>query len=254
VSDRPTLEAVTALSMFGFIVLLAAVSIGSYVRRAPATDGIRGSKMLGPRLRGWYFETLSPFEDLFVRYDVSPTTLSVAQLLGGALVGYCYARGLLLTAGWLLLATGSLDIIDGRVARRTNGGSARGAFLDSVVDRYADSMAFFGLAVYFRSSWVLWVTLFALVGSVMVSYTRARGEGLGVECHVGFMQRPERYVILGFGTIFGVLLTFATGGTPTAGPVPLLVLTLLVIAVLANLSALQRARHVWRALGERGDG
>ena len=58
------------------------------------------------------------------------------------------------------------------------------------------------------------------------------GEGLGVECHVGFMQRPERYVILGFGTIFGVLLTFATGGTPTAGPVPLLVLTLLVIAVL----------------------
>lgn len=253
-SDLPTLETVIALSMFGFIALLAAVSVGSYMRRMPTTEGIRGSAMLGPKLRGWYFETLSPFEDLFVRYHVSPTTLSFAQLAGSMLVAVCYASGLLLTAGWLLLATGSLDIIDGRVARRTDGGSARGAFLDSVIDRYADSLAFFGLAVHFRSSWILWVTLFALVGSVMVSYTRARAEGLGVECHVGFMQRPERYVILGFGTIFGVLLTFVMGGTPAAGPVPLLVLTLIVIAVLANLSALQRARHVWRALGDGSDG
>src|SRR6185369_14595597 len=104
-----------------------------------------------------------------------------------------YAGGLMFAGGWLLLFAGSLDIVDGRVARRTNRGSKRGAFLDSVVDRYADALAYLGLAYFYGGTWVEWIVLGALVGSFMVSYTRARAEGLGTTCLVGLLQRPERF-------------------------------------------------------------
>ena len=205
--------------------------------------------MLGSGIRGWYFENLQPFEVFCVRWAVPPAYLSYAQLASSLLAGYCYAVGLLFTAGWVLLFSGTLDIIDGRVARRTNSGSARGAFLDSVIDRYADSFGYLGLVIFFRDSWVLWWVLFALLGGLLVSYTRARAEGLGAECTVGLLQRAERYVILGFGTIFGSLLEHIGGRLLPGPPYVLIVLTIVVLAVLTNITALQRVAYVWRQLG-----
>ncbi len=239
-----------ALAILVFIAVVAIVSIGGYMRRPQASANGPGGTVLGPRIRSWYVETLSPFEELCVGWDIRPALLSFTQLASSVLVGACYARGMLFTGGWLLLFTGTLDVVDGRVARRTKRDSVRGAFLDSVIDRYADSFAYFGLAMFFRGSWVLWAILFALLGSLMTSYTRARAEGLGVQCRVGWLQRPERYVILGFGTIFGALFEHITGPWLSNQPYTLALLTLVVLAALVNLTALQRVVHVWRALGE----
>lgn len=251
--DYPTsiFDQALALAIFAFIAAIAVVSIGSYLRRPHDLAHVAGSTVLGPGIRGWYFENLLPFEELCIRWGIQPAFLSYAQLAGSMLVGYCYATGLLLTGGWLLLFTGTLDIVDGRVARRIDGGSARGAFLDSVIDRYADSFAYLGLAVFFRNSWVLWAVLFALLGGLMVSYARARAEGLGAQCRVGLLQRPERYVVLGFGTIFGSLFEHLTGPWLPGQHYTLVILTIVLLAGLVNFTALQRVAHVWQALGER---
>jgi len=241
------------LFAFAILVVIAAIaifSIGSYVRRPRGASAVHSSVILGPGIRGWYFENLLPFEELCVRWHIQPAFLSYAQLAGSMIVAYCYASGQLFTGGWLLLFTGTLDIIDGRVARRLDGGSARGAFLDSIIDRYADSCAYLGLAIFFRTSWVLWAVLLALIGSLMVSYARARAEALGAECRVGLLQRPERYVILGFGTIFGALFEHLAAPWIPGQRYSLVVLTILVLAVVVNITALQRARYAWRVLGE----
>lgn len=246
-----TFEQAFALALLALILATAIVSIRGYLRRPHDLTGAGGSIVLSPGIRGWYLENLQPFEELCVRWGVLPAHLSYAQLAGSVLVTLCYAAGLVFTAGWLLLWTGTLDIIDGRVARRTSGGSAQGAFLDSVVDRYADSLAYLGLVIFFRDSWVLWAVLFALLGGLIVSYVRARAEGLGAQCKVGLLQRPERYVILGFGSIFGSLIEHITGSWLSAPRYWLVILTILVLAVLSNLTAIQRAVYVWRTLGEQ---
>src|SRR3972149_3600412 len=103
------------------------------------------------------------------------------------------------SAGWILVTSGTLDVVDGAIARKGGAASRRGAFIDSVVDRYGECAGFAGLAL--RGDWAFWVVLATIFGSLMVSYTRARAEGLGVECRVGLMQRAERYVVLGGGSI-----------------------------------------------------
>lgn len=237
--------------MFACIGAVVVFSISAYMRRPHDLAQVHGSAILGRGIRGWYFENLVPFEEFCIRWQVDPAYLSYTQLLGSLLVAICYAEGMLTTAGWLLLFTGTLDIVDGRVARRTDGGSARGAFLDSVIDRYADALAYLGLAVFFRNSWVLWAVLFALIGGLIVSYARARGEALGAQCRVGLLQRPERYVILGFGTIFGSLLEHLTGPWLPGQHYSLVVFTIVFLAALVNFTAVQRVVYTWRALGEQ---
>lgn len=234
--------------LLALIALTAGTSLTLYFRRRLDTGEVTGSTVLGPGLRSWYFDKLEPFENWCVRRRVPPAALTYAQLVGTFAILSAYASGILFDAGWLLLGVGSLDIIDGRVARRTGTGSDRGAFLDSVVDRYADTLTFIGLAIYFRHSWVLWLVLFALLGASMVSYTRARAESLGVECKIGTFQRPERTVILGFGTLIGVLLDHMFGAWLFAQPHSLLVATLFVMAVFTNVDAVRRFLHVDRAL------
>jgi CDP-diacylglycerol--glycerol-3-phosphate 3-phosphatidyltransferase len=248
-----TFDAALALFVLASIFTTAVVSIRAHARRGQDVSNVGGSAVLGPLIRSWHFENLRPFEDWCVHHGVRPSTLTYAQLAGSLVVGAAYAGGLLLTAGWLLLSSSSLDVVDGRVARRTGTGSAQGAFLDSVVDRYADTFTYIGLSIYFRNTWVLWITLLALLGGSMVSYTRARAEALGVDCRVGLLQRPERTVILGFGSMFSALINHITG--PWAGvDNALLVLTLVAIAVLSNISAVHRAIYVRRALAEKSHG
>lgn len=225
------------------------VGMRAYLRRQPDTSSVRGSMLLGPTVRSWYFSNLLPFEDFFVRRGVSPAALSYAQLVISVVASAAYAAGLIYSAGFLVLLTGTLDILDGKVARRINGESRGGAFLDSVIDRYAEYIGFIGLIIFFRSGWEAWAVLLAMLGGMMVSYTRARAEGLGVACDVGFLQRPERFVLLGFGSIFSSLAVHGFG-------VPghhLLGLTVALLAILSNLTALQRVAYIIRQLdGPRG--
>ena len=104
------------------------------------------------------------------------------------------ARARSFSRGWLTILAGTLDILDGGVARRAGTAGPRGALVDSLVDRYAEFATFVGLGAFFRDGWMLLAVVLAAFGSLMVSYTRARAEGLGLEMSQGSVQRPERYV------------------------------------------------------------
>lgn len=235
-----------AFALLNLVLIFGAWGLGYYwfIEQRHDVSGVRGSKMLGSRLRGWYFSNLTPFEHAFVRYGVQASTLSISQLFMSVVVGACYAAGLIYTAGFLVLFMGTLDILDGKVARGSHGASPAGAFLDSVIDRYAEYLSYIGLIVFFDSGWQVWAVLLAILGGMMVSYTRARGEGLGVSCEIGMLQRPERFVLLGFGSIFSSILVHATGSEGHH----LLSLVVLVLAVLGNITAVQRIVYIHAAL------
>ena len=135
------------------------------------------------------------------------------------------------------MLAGVFDFFDGQVARAGRSETAFGALLDSTVDRYSEIFVWFGLAVYFiRDDSLLTSSaiFFALAGSLMVSYVRARVEGLGEECKVGFMQRPERVIAIGVGALVGEI--------GALGPVGITI-AVWAVAVLANVTALHRVLH-----------
>jgi CDP-diacylglycerol--glycerol-3-phosphate 3-phosphatidyltransferase len=152
--------------------------------------------------------------------------------MAAAIVG----SGALVVGGFAFLLASAFDALDGAVARATNSASPFGAFLDSVMDRYSESALFIGLLALFTSRQqfdMAVVSSVALVGSLLVSYARARAEGLGVDCEVGILQRPERVVLLGAGLIFADAL---------------LVPVIWLLAVVTNATVVQRIIHVWRRL------
>jgi CDP-diacylglycerol--glycerol-3-phosphate 3-phosphatidyltransferase len=172
------------------------------------------------------------------RLGFSPNGLTIVGSLLTASVGLLIAQGWFLAAGiclWLFSAT---DTLDGALARATNRVSVFGAFLDSVCDRYAEAAVFFGLVWWYRSTGnELGVALayLALVGSLMVSYARARAEGVGLQAaEVGWFQRPERIILLGVGLI---LEPFVPG---------VLLVVLALLAILTTVTVLQRVVHVAR--------
>ena len=232
-----------ALLNLGLILGAAFVGMRLYWRDHPDVSEVRGSRLLSSRVRAWYFSNLDPFEELLVRRRVRPIALTYLQVVGSILCAWAYARGLVFSAGVLVLFSGTLDILDGKVARHINGDSPRGAFLDSVMDRYAEFFTFVGLMMFFGAGWRIWMVLLAILGGFMVSYTRARAEGLGVRCEIGWLQRPERFVLLGFGSIFSSIAVHLLGIGHA-----LLVLTVTLLAVLSNVTAVQRITYVSRAL------
>ncbi|QJA06041.1 CDP-alcohol phosphatidyltransferase family protein [Thermosulfurimonas marina] len=176
---------------------------------------------------------LLPLARLLARLRVSPNAVSVAGFLGVALAGGFIALGHLRLGGLLLGIFGSLDAVDGLLARRTGQVSTFGAFLDSTLDRYAEIVLFLGILWYL----LVWedplgvvLAFVALTGSLMVSYARARAEGLGLSCKVGLLTRFERLLLLTLGLLLGLLI-----------PV------LAVLAVLTHFTTLQRILHVRRA-------
>jgi CDP-diacylglycerol--glycerol-3-phosphate 3-phosphatidyltransferase len=219
-----------------------------WILSMPLPEGTGSGGYLGVRARLWYRELMRPLEEAFVAAAIGPNAITYSQVALAAAAGFAFARGAMFLGGWLVIAAGTLDVLDGAVARRTEQNSPRGAFIDSIVDRYAELLTHAGLAYYFRGTWLAVVVWLNLFGSLMVSYTRARGEGLGVDCRVGGAQRPERVVLLGFGAFLSDIaahLSCAWTGTFSHG---ILGFTVVTMAVLANVTAVQRARWVSRRL------
>ena len=143
---------------------------------------------------------------------ISPNALTfiglLINVLAGILFGYAHAdnqRRMFLYAGLVIIAAGIFDMVDGRVARATNQVTQFGGFFDSIIDRYSDVALFFGLLVYYaRANRFFYVVMvaFVMVSSVMVSYARARAESIIQSCKVGFMERPERIVLILLGALF----------------------------------------------------
>ena len=200
----------------------------------PLASKDRGSFVLGSFLRDWFYWFLGPVVRLNLAIGLGPLFWNLAGVAFGAAAGVAFALGRPATAGWCVLLGGVADILDGRIARYLGVASRRGAFLDSTLDRFAEFGAFVGLAVRFGGApWVLVLVVAALGGSLLVSYTRARGESVGVLCKYGIMQRAERLILLGFGGILDSTVSAAWSDAPWADAAggALLVPVLAVIAV-----------------------
>jgi CDP-diacylglycerol--glycerol-3-phosphate 3-phosphatidyltransferase len=196
------------------------------------------ARLLGVIPEKWivgFVNSLARLSDVFVRLDISPNFITFLALLAGLAAGAFFAFN---HPGWaavMIFVCGALDVVDGKVAVKAKKQSLYGAIFDSTLDRYSEFFIYFGLAYYFRGRWPMWIPFFTFLGSTMVSYTRARAEGLGIECKVGFMQRAERMILLVLGTLIGTIFKVFD---------PAMIVVLTAIAVISNITALERTLHV----------
>jgi CDP-diacylglycerol---glycerol-3-phosphate 3-phosphatidyltransferase len=159
-------------------------------------------KRLWAAIKDGYVRLLEPLAGFLVRHDVHPNLITTLGTVCSIIGGCIYGSGHIRTGGWFLGVTALFDVLDGTVARRTGRSSAFGAFYDSTLDRIADGAVMSGLAFFYATSTrhgnvpMVAVCLAGILGGFLVSYTRARAEALGVDAKVGFMQRPERVVLL----------------------------------------------------------
>lgn len=184
--------------------------------------------MLGESL-GHVFD--KPLHNIAKNIPLSPNTLTVTGFIITIIASYVMTADMRL-GGILVIAGGLFDILDGVVARINHKSSKFGAFLDSVLDRYSDALIFLGISFNLgmnRDYRGMILCLLTLVGAFLISYSRARAEGLGENCKYGLMERPERIILISFGAISGLI-------TP--------VLWLLVI--LTHFTAIQRIYYVWK--------
>ncbi len=169
------------------------------------------------------------------RRGVSPNVLTVTGLLLNALVGLVLALGWGFWGGFLVIFAGLFDMLDGALARQSGRTTRFGALLDSVVDRFSEAAILIGLLWFYLSSQLFAevLLLFAvLLGSLMVSYVRARAEGLGIDCEVGLVARPERVLLLALGLISSQMIV-----------------VLVLLALLTHFTVVQRLWHVWQRAG-----
>ena len=242
--DRLAILAPALIPAGYMIVMLAVYGARCAAGRPPpveAFDARRSSELFGPFLTRYFYWILQPILRLGVAWRVRPNTLTFASLLFAAGAGMAVATGHLATAGWLYIFAGALDVLDGRLARVTSSQSRAGAFLDSVGDRWGELIVLSGFVWYVRDSAWLAAALLAIVGSVMVSYTRARGEGVGLRLDKGAMQRAERIAIVAVGSLVAAWLE---AGAATAGyGVHVLGVALVSTGLGASLTALGRWRE-----------
>lgn len=216
------------------------------------------SKEARDSLQQGIYKVINPFVKFLIKAGFTPnmvTTIGFLGNLAGAVLmvvagynagehGYI-SYGTLIIAGALIIGFSLFDMLDGQVARIGGMASTFGAMYDSVLDRYCELFTLGGIAYYLIQVGNLvgaLITFVALVGSIMVSYVRARAEGLGIECKIGFMQRPERVVV----TAVAVLATGIWGlgvDRGSTSPNIVLVIAMGIIAVFANLTAFARISH-----------
>ena len=192
--------------------------------------------MFTTRFEAWVRRHAERLMSALGRLPVTPNQVTVIGTALAFLAALLVAMGQLRWGGVVLAVGGTFDILDGALARSTRRSYPYGAFLDSTLDRYSEGAMYIGLAAYFVAAggplerWLVLATAAALAGSFLVSYVRARAQSLGFTCETGLFARPERVVL----TVIGLIL----GGWGLYGVVFLL-------AVLTNLTALQRIREVW---------
>ena len=203
---------------------------------------------------------INPLVRLFIKMGVTPnmvTTIGLlGQIVGAAFLvwaGYLASQaknpfGIFMWGGVIIIFFAIFDMLDGQVARLGNMQTEFGAMYDSVLDRYCEMFTLGGIAFYLIQCGDLigaLITFLALVGSLMVSYVRARAEGLNIECKIGFMQRPERVVV----TTIGVIATGIVGLCCSEFNANIiLVVAMCVIAIFANLTAFARINHCRKAM------
>ena len=198
------------------------------VKKMTPTDWMR------LRLKG----VVEPMAAFFVRLGLHPNTMTLFGLAGNIVGAVFLATGHMTIGGILILVSGWFDGLDGAMARQLNQPSKFGAFVDSVTDRWSEMIIFLGLLIYYlrQPDGLIYCLLVfaATMGSVMVSYTKARAEALGFDCNIGLLTRMERYLVMAPALILNL---------PQVA--------LWVIAILANFTALQRTAYVRKQAYEK---
>lgn len=201
------------------------------------------------------YTLINPIIKGMIKMGITPNMVTTIGFVGNVVAAFLFIHASQLTPisigfswiGWggaILLFSGLFDMMDGRLARLGNMSTTFGAFWDSTLDRYSELFSLFGITLYLMTASGIWagvITFLALVGSIMVSYVRARAEGLGIECKVGLMQRPERVVVTALAAIITGMtsnLWWLIGG-------------MALIAVLANITAFWRVAHCYKQLKDR---
>ena len=194
-------------------------------------------------LRDPVYRIIEPVTQWLVRRGVHPNAITILGFVVTVAAALMYSQDHVRTAGFLVLMGGLCDVFDGRVARVSGLASKFGSFFDSTLDRISEIAMYIGLMTLYNAYqlefvdiWMIYIIPLAMGGSLMVSYTRAKAESLGFDCSVGLMQRGERIVLLGLGSlVFGL----AWNG---------MVLTsiIVIVAVLTNATAVQRIFRVYR--------
>ena len=212
----------------------------------------------------WYWLT-NPLLYIFKVLHFTPNKITTLSIFLSFITGLIYATGNFAFAGWMLVISGTLDMLDGRLARETGTATREGAFFDSCSDRYSDSFVLIGIAVYFLSKnyfggdftislsdfIAIVVILFLMLGTASVSYVKARGEAVGITTKSGLMQRPERIMMLSIYSILDPFLRIIQknyGMNDDYG----LIFLLILMTVLINSSAVSRMRDIFRQIRESG--
>jgi len=196
--------------------------------------------MFTTRFEAWVRRRAEALMSAIGRVPLTPNQVTVVGMALTFVAATLAAFGYLLLAGVVLILAGTCDILDGALARSTHKSYPYGAFLDSTLDRYSEGAIYVGLAAYFigmggpLQRWLVLATIAALAGSFLVSYVRARAQSLGFTCDSGIFARPERVVV----TVIGLVFSGVLGGY-------VLYAVVFLLAVLTNLTALQRIREVW---------
>lgn len=195
-------------------------------------------------IKDGFVRTVGPVARAAIRLGIGPNAITTTGLVVVLAAAAAFGGGAVRLGGALMLFSGLFDILDGQVARLGQRSTAFGAFYDSTLDRVGEGALFGGIALYFlrggipadRLPVAVLVTIAALVSSLLVSYTRARAEGLGLECRVGIAARAERMLLLG-----GPPLLFGAGPNGV-----LLFWIMVVVAVITTITVVQRVVHVAR--------
>lgn len=183
-------------------------------------------------VKSWADVILAPLSHLLARLGIQPNLLSLIGFFIASAAGALIAAGHISNGGWLFLLSGPFDALDGAIARTSGLETRFGAFLDSFMDRYSEAAVLFGILYWssLQGSHILVLLSFlTLFGSLMVSYARARAEGLNISCKVGLFTRLERFIVLTLALLTTQLL-----------------IGLVILACLTNFTALQRMFHVYR--------
>lgn len=230
-----------------FVVTMLIFGVRCATHGVPRTERIaaRGrSPFLSTWFMEWYYWLIRPATRLLSRIGVSPNAVTAVSIVPAFVAGGLFWLGHYAAAGWMYLLCGTLDLLDGHLARETGRVSRAGAFFDSTLDRYAELAVYIGLLVNLRASLALIIAAGALAGSLMTSYTKARGQALGVDAPPGGMQRAERVTCLGVAAVLSPLADLVSSG----GGRLLVVASLAAIALSSNWTAVRRAAHVFKTL------
>ena len=206
------------------------------------------SKLLNRWFKEYWLWVTSPLEKLALMLHLTPNVLTFIGFLISCVSAYFFHLGWLGIGGWVMILGSTFDMLDGRVARLTGKSSEAGAFFDSIMDRFGELVILIGITSYFRNSWMLYVLLLVIVGTTMVSYTRARGQGFNIDCNQGSMQRPERAVYISVSAIFAPVLDRIFSFVPFWTPQLLFIAALVFMAVMTNITAIHRFIYIKKEL------